>query len=124
MPGDAAPHGGGSAGAGGGARSAGNGGSGGSAGSGGTGGSGGSAGSVGVWGCGDNGTDCLCYDPPPTGYTQASCGSYSCCWAARYNGVSGGVEHECECSNAEPCTRENAKPEPAGPSATRVSHCP
>jgi hypothetical protein len=99
------------------------GGAGGSVTGGGSGGSGGSAGSGLTWGCADNGTDCLCYAPPPAGYTLPACGNYSCCWAAEYTSM-GSVEHECECGNASPCTRANATPEPAGPTATMVDHCP
>lgn len=75
----------------------------------------GSSGSGG-WRCADNGSNCLCYDPAPTGYTLASCPSYACCWAD----LTYPAEHDCECLNeSAPCANSNPNP-----NAVAVAHCP
>lgn len=66
-----------------------------------------------VWGCSDNGTQCNCYSPAPSEYTQAACIPYSCC-VATTNGLG---QHGCQCTNDTPCASSD-------PSAVRVKSCP
>jgi hypothetical protein len=74
-------------------------------------GSGGRSGSS-DWGCADDGSTCLCYEPGGQGYDDPSCGHYDCCWYAEYP-----QGNECECVKTSSCTRTN-------PDAKRVSSCP
>ncbi len=65
-----------------------------------------------VWGCADNGTQCNCYSPAGSEFTQTACVHYTCCVATVSNG-----QHGCQCTNDSPCASTD-------PSAVRVAACP
>jgi hypothetical protein len=65
-----------------------------------------------VWGCADNGTQCNCYSPAPSEFTQTGCIQYACCVATVSNGL-----HGCQCTNDSVCSSTDT-------SAVRVAACP